>query len=83
MRLTQYPLNASDAIHLYSNDNHVWIQLRRNVPTEQDIGGSSFKVAFCVQPGTAHKMGLELMNLAEKAKAKAKAAAGKSTKPKP
>jgi len=80
MRLIQYPLNPSDSIHLYSNDNHIWIQLRRNVPTEQDIGRSSFKIAFSVHPGMAQKIGLELMNLAEKAKAKAKAATPKPAK---
>jgi hypothetical protein len=82
MRATQYPVNTSDSIHLYSDSNHIWIQLRRDVPTEHDIGRSSFKVALCMQPGTASKLGLELMNIAEKAKARAKAAAQKPAKPK-
>jgi len=78
MRAMQLPVNGNDAIHVYSDDNHIWLQIRRDVPTEQDIGRSSFKVAICVQPGTAHKLGLELMNIAErnKEKSKAKAAAG-------
>ena len=86
MRATQYPVNGSDAIHLYSDETHIWVQLRRDVPTEQDIGRSSFKVAFCLQPGTAEKLGLELMNLAAKNKErlKAKSVAGtKSPKAKP
>ena len=62
-----------DFIHVYSDANHIWIQLRRDVPTEQDIGRASFKVALCMQPGTAHKLGLELMNIAEKNKARMKA----------
>jgi hypothetical protein len=66
MRAVQFAVNASDAIHVYSDDNHIWIQLRRDVPTEQDIGRSSFKVALCLQPGTAQKLGLELMNIAER-----------------
>ena len=87
MRATQYPVNSSDAIHVYSDANHIWIQLRRNVPTELDIGRTSFKVALCVQPGTAHKLGLELMNIAEKNKAQMKAkavpgGASKTLKPK-
>ena len=78
MRAQPFPVNASDAIHLYSDDNHIWLQIRRNVPTEQDIGRSSFKVALCLQPGTAEKLGLELMNIAarNKEKLKAKSAAG-------
>ena len=78
MRAQQFPVNASDVIHVYSDDSHIWLQIRRDVPTEQDIGRSSFKVALCLQPGTAHKLGLELMNVAErnKEKLKAKATAG-------
>ena len=86
MRAQQFPVNASDAIHVYSDDSHIWLQIRRDVPTEQDIGRSSFKVALCLQPGTAHKLGLELMNIAErnKEKLKAKAVAGiKAAKAKP
>jgi len=79
MRAQQYPVNASDVVHVYTDDTHIWLQLRRDVATEDDIGRSSFKVAFCLQPGTAQKLGLELMNMAarnaEKLKAKAKASA--------
>jgi hypothetical protein len=83
MRAQQYPVNSSDAVHVYSDDTHIWLQLRRDVPTEDDIGRSSFKVALCLQPGTAQKLGLELMNIAtrnaEKLKAKAKASAPAKT----
>lgn len=81
MRATQYPVNDSDAVHLYSDETHIWVQLRREVPTEQDIGRSSFKVAFCIQPGTAEKLGLELMNLAAKNKQRLKAKAVAAAKP--
>lgn len=80
MRAQQFPVNASDAIHVYSDDGHIWLQIRRHVPTEQDIGRSSFKVALCLQPGTAHKLGLELMNIAERNKEKLKAKAVAGTK---
>jgi hypothetical protein len=85
MRAVQLPVNGTDVIHVYSDDNHIWLQLRRDVPTEQDIGRSSFKVALCMQPGTAHKLGLELMNIAERNKEKSKAKAAstqKAAKPK-
>jgi len=81
MRATSYPVNASDAIHIYSDATHIWIQLRRDVPTEDDIGRSSFKVALCMQPGTAQKLGLELLNLAEKQRVKAKVASASLAKP--
>jgi hypothetical protein len=80
MRAQQFLVNASDAIHVYSDDGHIWLQIRRDVPTEQDIGRSSFKVALCLQPGTAHKLGLELMNIAERNKEKLKAKAVAGTK---
>ena len=77
MRAQQFSVNDTDNVHVYSDDTHIWLQLRREVPTEDDIGRSSFKVAFCIQPGTAQKLGLELLNIAnrnaEKQKAKAKA----------
>jgi hypothetical protein len=80
MRAQQFPVNASDVIHVYSDDSHIWLQIRRDVPTEQDIGRSSFKVALCLQPGTAHNLGLELMNVAERNKEKLKAKATASAK---
>ena len=82
MRAAQFPVNGSDVIHVYSDESHIWIQLRRDVPTEQDIGRSSFKVALCMQPGTAHKLGLELMNIAEKNKERMKAKASLAAAPK-
>jgi hypothetical protein len=78
MRATSLPVNTTDSVHVYRDESHIWLQLRRGVPTEQDIGRSSFKVAVCLQPGTAHKLALELMNIAErnKEKLKAKSASG-------
>ena len=72
VRAVQLPINATDAIHVYSDEQHIWLQLRRDVPTEQGIGRASFKVALCMQPGTAHKLGLELLNIAERNKDKQK-----------
>lgn len=72
MRAAQFPVNGSDVIHVYSDENHIWLQLRRDVPTEQDIGRTSFKVALCMQPGTALKLGLELMSIAERTKERRK-----------
>lgn len=78
MRATQFPVNDSDAIHIYSDATHIWLQLRRDVPTEMAIGRSSFKVALCMQPGTAQKLGLELMNLAARRSVKPPATPSKA-----
>lgn len=72
MRAIQLPVNATDAIHVYSDEQHIWLQLRRAVPSEQDIGRASFKIAFCLAPGTADKLGLELLAIAKRNKAKQK-----------
>jgi hypothetical protein len=87
MRALNLPVNSTDAVHVYSDDTHIWLQLRRDVPTEVDIGRSTFKVAVCLQPGTAQKLSAELTKVstrnAEKQKAKARAgAAAKSPKKK-
>jgi hypothetical protein len=73
MRAVQLPVNSTDAVHVYSDEQHIWIQLRRDVATEHDIGRPSFKTALCLTPGTAHKLGLELLNIAERNKDKQKA----------
>lgn len=73
MRAVQLPVNATDVIHVYSDEQHIWLQLRRAVPTEQDIGRPSFKIAFCLTPGAADKLGLELLNIAKRNKATHKA----------
>ena len=72
MRAVQLPVNETDAVHVYSDDQHIWIQLRRAVPTEHDIGSPSFKTALCLAPSTAHKLGSELLKLAERNKSKQK-----------
>jgi hypothetical protein len=81
MRAIQFPVNGSDAIHVYSDDQHIWVQFRRDVATEVDIGRPSLKFALCLQPGTAHKLGLELMNIAERNKTKQKAKAPSPKQP--
>jgi hypothetical protein len=75
MRAVQLPVNSTDAVHVYSDDRHIWIQLRRRVRTEDDIGRSSFKAAVCLAPGTALKLGSELVKVAERNKNKQKAQA--------
>jgi hypothetical protein len=49
------------------------------VPTEEDIGRTSFKVALCMQPGTAHKLAMELLEIAATNKAQSKVKAQSAT----
>ena len=72
MRAQQFQVNDTDAVHVYSDDTHIWVQLRRDVPTDVDIGRTSFKFAICLHPGTAHKLGLELINVADRNREKSK-----------
>ena len=73
MRAVRLPVNGTDAVHVYSDDKRIWLQLRRRVPTEHDIGKPSFKAALCLTPGTAHKLGLEMLKIAKRNKDKIKA----------
>ena len=66
MRAQPFPVNDTDAINVYSDDAHSWVQLRRDVPPDLDIGRTSFKFAIYLQPGTVHKPGLELTNVADR-----------------
>ena len=70
MQAIRLPVNESDAVHVYSNEHHVWLQLRRNFPTESDIGRPSFKTAVCLQTGTAERLGNELLKIAKRNKVK-------------
>ncbi len=74
---------AQIPVHVYSDDQHIWLQLRRDVPTEHDISRPSFKVALCLTPGTAHILGLELFNVAEHNKDKQKAQNPPARQPQP
>jgi hypothetical protein len=66
MRAVRLPVNGTDAVHVYSDDRRIWLQLRRKIPTEREIGSPSFKAALCLTPGTAHKLGAELLKIAKR-----------------
>lgn len=83
MRAVRLPVNGTDAVHVYSDDQRIWLQLRRNVPTERDIGRPSFKAALYLTPGTARKLGLELLKIAKRKKDKPRAKNTPATKPPP
>jgi hypothetical protein len=89
MRVISFSLNPTDAVHVYSNAQSVWLQLRRDVPTQHDIGKPSFKIAVGLTSAQAIAIAGELLTAATQQKSKTQArpapalAAGKQTAPKP
>jgi hypothetical protein len=57
-------LVGGDQVQVYSNPEHIYLQLRRLVPTEQDILFPSFKVAVELSPIEALRLASELLQLA-------------------
>lgn len=64
MRFKPFAVGATDAVHIYSDAQRIWLQLRRDVPTNQDIGKPSFKVALGLTPQQAIAIAGELLTAA-------------------
>lgn len=54
-------LANGDQVHVYSNAEHIYLQLRRDVPTDQDLLSPSFKVAVELTPIEALNLATELL----------------------
>ncbi len=64
MRCTPRDLKSGDKLHVYSDPNQIVLQLRHQVPTEENILGSSFKVSTKLTPLEAVALATELFTLA-------------------
>jgi hypothetical protein len=64
IRAKPISVNATDAVHIYSDSTKIWIQLRREHPTEDDIGIASFKTALRITPTQAIAIAGELLSVA-------------------
>jgi hypothetical protein len=64
MRAQKIPLTSGESVHIYSNDERFYLQLRRDVPTEADISKPSFKVAVELSHGEAVAIAGELLTVA-------------------
>ena len=64
MRATPFAINGTDAVHIYSDAQRIWLQLRRSVPTEHDIARPSFKAALSLTPEQAIAIAGELLTAA-------------------
>jgi hypothetical protein len=59
-----FSVNQTDAIHVYSDAARIWLQLRRDVPTAENIGKASFKTALSLTPTQAIALAGELLRAA-------------------
>jgi hypothetical protein len=64
MRFIPFSVGDTDAVHVYSDAHRIWLQLRRDVPTDSDIGNASFKVALSLTPDQAIAIAGELLTAA-------------------
>jgi hypothetical protein len=64
MRAVPFNIGSTDAVHIYSDAERIWIQLRRDVPTEQSIAKPSFKAALSLTPELAIEIARELLTAA-------------------
>jgi hypothetical protein len=64
MRAKNIPLASGGAIHIYSDKEWFFLQLRRDMPTEKDIEQPSFKVAVALSPAEAIAVAGELLTVA-------------------
>ena len=66
MRSMTFTLKNNGAIHLYSNDEVILLQIRHSTPTEEDILKPSFKVAVKLSPYEALAIASELLAAASR-----------------
>lgn len=65
MRSQHIATGTGEAVHIYSRPGTVILQLRREVPTEQDPRASSYKVALELTAGQALAVAAELLTAAQ------------------
>ncbi len=61
MRHKGFSLETGDKVCVYSDSTHILLQLRRDVPTQQDILAPSFKTAVELSEGEALALAAELL----------------------
>jgi hypothetical protein len=84
MRFVPFAIGSTDAVHIYSDAQRIWLQLRRDVPTEHDIAKPSFKVTLGLTPEQAIAIAGELLTAATRKGLLQTSGAGKQQpKPKP
>lgn len=64
MRCLVVPLASGEAIHVYSDNDRIVLQIRRGVPTEENLTAVSLKVGVTLEPADALKVAAELAAVA-------------------
>lgn len=64
MRTRVFKINTTEQVHVYSNDQTLILQIRREVPTGEDILATSIKAAVCLSPSQALSLAAELLEAA-------------------
>jgi hypothetical protein len=64
LRNRSYTLEEGGQVMVYSNQNQIFLQLRREIPTETDVLQPSFKVALSLTPAEALGLASELLQAA-------------------
>ncbi len=59
-------IQSGGAVHVYSNENGTYLQIRRSTPTEEDILQPSFKVAVCMTKEEIMALANELLIVASR-----------------
>lgn len=57
------PLKQGGQVMVYSSQDEIYLQLRREIPTETDILQPSFKVAVSLTPAEALTLAAELLQI--------------------
>ena len=76
MRVVAVAISETDAVHIYSDDGHIWLQLRRHVPSAKTITTTSFKATLTLTQEQATAVANELLVVAKK-KSSSTSAGGK------
>jgi hypothetical protein len=63
-RCISFRLGPGEGVWVYSNSDGIHLQLRKEVPTEEDMAAPSFKVAVKIPPAEALKLAGELLTAA-------------------
>lgn len=64
MRNRSFTLSSGEQVMVYSNTDQIILQLRREVPTVENILSPSFKVAVAITPSEALSLAAELVSIA-------------------
>jgi hypothetical protein len=62
MRAWAHALDSGAHIHVYSDDSRTILQVRRAIPTDEDVLSPSFKVAVTLSPSDALALAAELLS---------------------